>query len=108
MAVLLRSFIFQRPSSVDRHEDLVLKAELLVVCVVGQVMRALKLFLLLDDLRDLVDSMLSTDADRRPSLDEIVAISKKMRKQLSGGGAGNSKQSSSSSSKSGEGKESRK
>ena len=61
-----------------------------------------------DDLRDLVDSMLSTDPDSRPSLDEIVATSRRMRRELSGGGAGNSKQSSGSASKSGEGKESRK
>ena len=52
-----------------------------------------------DDLRDLVDGMLSTDPDRRPSLDDIVATSRRMRRQLSGGGG---------SSKSGEGKSSRK
>jgi NIMA (never in mitosis gene a)-related kinase 1/4/5 len=35
-----------------------------------------------DDLRDLVDQMLSTDPDSRPSLDEIVRISQEMRSRL--------------------------
>ena len=44
-----------------------------------------------DDLRDLVDSMLSTDPDRRPSLDIVVETSRRMRSQLGRGTGGASK-----------------
>lgn len=57
-----------------------------------------------DELRDLVDRMLATDPDSRPSLDEIVRVSKEMKKRLSDEKSGGSK-SSGGGSKEGGGKE---
>ena len=53
-----------------------------------------------DELRDLVDQMLSTDPDSRPSLDDIVRASKDMRSRLA-----DSKKRGGGGSKSGGGKE---
>ena len=68
-----------------------------------------------DELRELVDGMLATEPSMRPSLDEIVHVSKQMRSKLAdskrrGGGGAVASKSSAGEGKSGagEGKHSRK